>query len=209
MKRSLHSLFRKGTALLVMGALLALSLSGCASSDGRRGGGTTSGSVSDVMSSQMAIANSEQESAGDGASAQGSSEESGSSSAKEESGEVSVTLNGSGEIDVDLTIMSSTMVYSEVSNMMQYPEAYIGKTIKMDGSFNVIRDPNSGLYYFLCLIEDATACCAQGIEFELSGEYEYPEDYPEKSSEICVIGVFDTYQEGRYQYCTLRNARFA
>ena len=33
-------------------------------------------------------------------------------------------------------------------------------------------------------------------------------DYPEMNSEITVAGVFDTYMEGEYMYCTLKNARF-
>ena len=45
---------------------------------------------------------------------------------------------------------------------------------------------------------DATACCAQGIEFVLTEDYVYPDDYPEVDEEICVVGVFDTYQEGDY-----------
>ena len=55
--------------------------------------------------------------------------------------------------------------------------------------------------------EDAAACCSQGIEFVLTDEYSYPDDYPEEGREICVVGVFDTYQEGGYTYCTLRDAK--
>ena len=36
-------------------------------------------------------------------------------------------------IDVDLIAMSSTMVYSEVLNMQQTPDEYIGKIVKMKG----------------------------------------------------------------------------
>lgn len=39
----------------------------------------------------------------------------------------------SGELDVDLTTLSSTMVYSEVYNMMYEPDRYLGKRIKMNG----------------------------------------------------------------------------
>ncbi len=49
-------------------------------------------------------------------------------------------------------------------------------------------------------------CCAQGIEFVLAGEYTYPDDYPEEGSYIKVAGVFDTYEDEEYIYCTLRNA---
>jgi len=34
-------------------------------------------------------------------------------------------------IDVDLTEMSSTMIYSEVNNIMTNPDDYMGKTIKI------------------------------------------------------------------------------
>ena len=110
------------------------------------------------------------------------------------------------DADVDLTGMSSTMVYSEVFNMVSAPEDYIGKKIRMSGMFNVYRDAESDRYYFACLILDATACCAQGIEFELAGEKRYPEDYPEKGEMITVAGTFDTYEENGYTYFTLRDA---
>ena len=43
------------------------------------------------------------------------------------------TENPQGKVDVDLTALSSTMVYSEVFNMLNTPENYVGKTIKMTG----------------------------------------------------------------------------
>ncbi len=111
-------------------------------------------------------------------------------------------------IDVDLTVLSATMVYSEVFNMMYYPENYIGKTVKMNGAYSVFHDEVTDKYYHGCIIKDATACCSQGIEFELAGDHKYPDDYPEEGSSVCVSGVFETYQEGENTFCTLRNARF-
>ncbi len=110
-------------------------------------------------------------------------------------------------VDVDLTALSSTMVYAEVYNMMVSPETYIGKTVKMKGQFAYYHDEKTDNYYFACIIQDATACCAQGIEFVLTDDYVYPDDYPGVDEEISVIGVFDTYQEGNKTYCTLRNAK--
>ena len=110
--------------------------------------------------------------------------------------------------DVDLTTLSSTLVYSEVYNMMTAPSDYVGKNVKMKGAFSYYQDPNTGNEYYACIIQDATACCAQGIEFVLAGDHKYPDDYPEMNSEITVAGVFDTYMEGEYMYCTLKNARF-
>ena len=63
----------------------------------------------------------------------------------------------------------------------------------------------SGIYHYACLIQDATACCAQGIEFELNETYDHPEDYPSEGEEVIVEGVFDTYMEKGYTYCTLRD----
>ncbi len=110
-------------------------------------------------------------------------------------------------IDVDLTLLSSTMVYSEVYNMVYYPEDYIGKTVKMSGIYTMLYDETTGKYYHGCIITDATACCAQGIEFEPVKDYVFPDDYPQEGDSICVTGTFDTYKEGENTYCTLRNAK--
>ena len=107
-------------------------------------------------------------------------------------------------MDVDLTAMSGTMVYSEVLNMQKTPEAYEGKVVKMSGPFNV-TDYN-GKKYFACIIADATACCSTGIEFDLKGDYSYPKDYPTPQTEITVVGVFNTYMEGKSRYLQLKDA---
>lgn len=109
-------------------------------------------------------------------------------------------------IDVDLTKLSSTMVYSEVYNMMCTPDGYIGKTVKMKGQFAYYEDPETKKQYFACIIADATACCSQGLEFSLTGEHKYPEDYPELGSEITVTGTFETYEENDLMYFKLTNA---
>ena len=79
-------------------------------------------------------------------------------------------------VDVDLTKLSSTMVYSEVYNMMVTPDKYVGKTVRMRGQFALYEDAESGARYFACIIADATACCSQGLEFVLEGNHAYPQD---------------------------------
>ena len=111
-----------------------------------------------------------------------------------------------GSIDVDLTKLSRTMVYSEVYNMMYTPDDYIGKTVKMKGQFAHYEDPDTKVQYFACIIADAAACCSQGLEFILNGEHTYPNDYPETGSEITVTGIFEVYEENGVQYCRLVNA---
>jgi hypothetical protein len=114
--------------------------------------------------------------------------------------------DASSGVDVDLTQLSSTMVYSEVYNMFASPEDYIGKTIKMKGEFSIYQDETTDKVYYTCIIADATACCSQGLEFVWKGEHKYPEDYPELDSKITVTGEFQTYEEEGALYCTLIDA---
>ena len=96
------------------------------------------------------------------------------------------------------------MVYSEVYNMVSSPEDYKGKMVRMTGTFGVYEGEQRN--YFSCMIADATSCCSNGIEFVLSGDHTYPEDYPELGETITVTGTFDTYMEGEYEYCQLIDA---
>ena len=121
-------------------------------------------------------------------------------------GVTSDPVHGADGIDVDLTKLSSTMVYSEVYNMMVSPDNYTGKTVKMNGAFAYYEDPETKKQYFACIIADATACCSQGLEFILTGEHTYPNDYPEVGSEITVTGTFELYTENGFQYCRLKDA---
>lgn len=108
----------------------------------------------------------------------------------------------SQSIDIDLTIMSSTMVYVEVYNMMTQPEDYLGKTIKVRGEYYVSYYDVTEQYYHFVVIADATACCTQGLEFVWQGEHIYPEDYPADGKEIELTGVFSSYEEeGITYYC--------
>ncbi len=182
---------------------LMLSLAGCGNSGSASGKtGSQSAGVSDVLEQGVAAADGGSQSGGtepgDPAPAESAGAESSGSSVSPEAPEEG--------IDVDLTVLSSTMVYSEVYNMLVSPADYIGKTVKMAGLFTFLSDESTGNIYFACIIQDATACCAQGIEFVLTDDYTYSDDYPEVNEEICVIGTFDTYREGEYTYCTLRNA---
>lgn len=117
-----------------------------------------------------------------------------------------VSSNNTGDIEIDLTTMSANMVYSQVFCMVMEPDEYIGTTVKMAGTFVHFYDEEKDKHYFACIIQDATQCCAQGIEFEPGDEYVYPDDFPEDGSEICVTGVFDKYSEGDNNYLNLRNA---
>ena len=117
--------------------------------------------------------------------------------------------NTDGTVDYDLTQMSSDMVYATVYQMMVTPEEYEGKTFRIDGNFYATYYEATKKYYFYCIIQDATACCAQGMEFVWDdGSHIYPGDYPEENAEIIVEGTFETYKEegDSNLYCRLSDA---
>lgn len=115
-------------------------------------------------------------------------------------------------VDIDLTRLNSTMVFSEVNRMMYEPEEFLGKTVRVSGQFALAFgydeagevDPEQ--VYFACIIPDALACCSSGIEFERAGEYQYPGDYPDEGDDITVTGVFEMYEEYGLEYFHLADA---
>lgn len=114
------------------------------------------------------------------------------------------------EVDFDLTAMSSDMVYATVYQMMSVPEQYEGKTFRMEGNFYATYYEPTQKYYYYCIIQDATACCAQGMEFVWEdGTHTYPDEYPSDDAYVEVEGIFETYREDEDEnllYCRLANA---
>ncbi len=99
-------------------------------------------------------------------------------------------------VDYDLTQMSSSMVFATVYQMMMTPQEYEGKTFRIDGNFYATYYEPTKKYYFYCIIQDATACCTQGMEFVWDdGSHIYPDEYPDDNAEIVVEGTFETYRE--------------
>ena len=138
---------------------------------------------------------------------------SGSSLASESSITTSVSDNYSyssdgpvySKIDVDLTTMNSTMIYSQVLNFFESPSEYYHKIIKMKGPFNTYVD--GGNVYPAIIIPDATACCATGIEFLLYGvplcTSNGGNGYPALKEEAIIVGRFEKYLEGGSLYVHL------
>ena len=108
-------------------------------------------------------------------------------------------------VELDLSVLSGTVVYSQVYDMMMEPERYMGMQVRMKGSFSYFQDPDTMKEYFAVVIADATACCAQGIEFVWDG-HKYPEDYPPLDTELTVTGAFNTYEENGFTYLQLKDA---
>ena len=112
-------------------------------------------------------------------------------------------------VDYDLTTMNSDMVYASVYQLMVDPETYVGKTFKMQGTYYSTFYEPTNKYYHYVIIEDAAACCAQGLEFVWGdGSHVYPDEYPANESKVEVSGTFETYKEGEDErlYCRIVNA---
>ena len=112
-------------------------------------------------------------------------------------------------IDVDLTTMPQKLAYTTANRMNLVSEQYIGQIVKMNGICSIFHDKKRDIYFFTCEINDETACCTLGIEFELVDDYKFPDDYPKEKDEVTVVGIFDTYKEGARTYKTLRKAVLA
>ena len=99
------------------------------------------------------------------------------------------------DADLDLTQLSSTVVYAEVYNMLVVPENYTDKIVRMTGEYQEYTDEQTGELYHSCVIYDALACCQQGVEFVLTDG-----DYPEEGTPITVVGRYETYTTPYYDY---------
>ena len=103
--------------------------------------------------------------------------------------------------ELDLTQLSSTVVYAEVYNMLVTPENYTDKIVRMTGEYQEYVDEYTGELYHSCVIYDALACCQQGVEFVLADG-----DYPVEGTAITVVGRYETYTTPNYDYFHLVDA---
>ncbi len=107
---------------------------------------------------------------------------------------------------VDLTLLSQTMVYSALNDMMVSPANYAGKIVKISGITLSDYDENANQHYYYIVVYDAAACCQQGLEYRLAGN-----DYPPDDIEVTVKGVFEPYeyQTGGQVFYRLNQATIA
>lgn len=107
------------------------------------------------------------------------------------------------KVNLDLTEMSATMIYSTIFNMLIMPEDYINKTIKVTGWFETATNPQTGEIYYAVVVPDATACCQEGLEFVWPGEHSYPADFPEVGANITITGLYKVIETDGITYTYL------
>ncbi|MGN0740755.1 MAG: hypothetical protein ACI4LX_11350 [Treponema sp.] len=109
-------------------------------------------------------------------------------------------------VDIDFTKFNYNMSYAQIFQMMIEPEKYIGKKIKIRGSFYIAE--NEGRRFYSVLNFDSTACCSTGFIFELQEDLTYPDDFPAEFTTIEVTGIYEKKQLNKNEeYTCLSNAR--
>lgn len=120
------------------------------------------------------------------------------------------TTPAPSKVDLDLTKMSATMIYSTIFDMLIMPEDYVEKIIKVKGWFETYTDPQTGEMYYAVVVPDATACCQQGLEFVWKGNHTYPDDFPKPGQNITVTGIYKMIENDgiSYNYLEVINLEF-
>ena len=104
------------------------------------------------------------------------------------------------KIDLDLTKMSATMIYSTMFDMLVMAEDYVDKNIKVKGWFETYTDPQTAELYYAVVVPDATACCQQGLEFVWPGNHTYPDDFPQPGEDVTITGFYKLIENDGITY---------
>ena len=98
--------------------------------------------------------------------------------------------------EIDLTMMSPTMLFAEVVNMTRTPKKYDGATVTLRGGLLILAvDLETGVGSYSCYVEDATKCCQRGIGFTIDRPLEDTSILVE-GSEVIIKGTFEIYEMG-------------
>ena len=99
------------------------------------------------------------------------------------------------DVDLDISNLSSVLVYSQVVRILDEPEQYLGKTIRIKGQYYSMFYEPTQQYCHYVVVGDASLCCQVGIEFIWNGNHNHPDDYPAEKKIIEIVGLFSSYEE--------------
>ena len=101
--------------------------------------------------------------------------------------------------EVDLSAMSATMAFAEVTQMTRQPQLYDGATVTMRGGLMMfVVDETTGVGNYSCYVEDATKCCQRGIGFTIDEPLE-DTSFLVEGTQVVVRGTFEIYDvDGRH-----------
>lgn len=113
------------------------------------------------------------------------------------------------EIDIDLTQMSSEIVLALLYQFVVAPEEYSGQSIRMQGNYYSNYNEQTGVNEYYCVVKDAAACCAQGMEFIWKDmEQGTLEKELLDGQEVIITGILETYklEDDSRVYCRIKDA---
>ena len=102
------------------------------------------------------------------------------------------------DIDVDLTVMSSTMAQAEFNRIFSNLEDYLGKTIKIAGPYYSFHLEQTGVLYRYVLIVEGDECCRIGIEIRSDDEGMSHTEFARQNALVEVIGILRTHMDFGY-----------
>ena len=108
-------------------------------------------------------------------------------------------INADSEVDFDLTVMSPTMVFAQIFDLMYNADNYLEKTFKINGNHQIFPHIETGEDISVIIIYDALGCCPQGIELRFPESIEVPENL----SDIIIKGELKVEFIGEYRYLYL------
>lgn len=105
-------------------------------------------------------------------------------------------IDPDSSVDYDLTVMSSTMVFSQIYDLVMNPLSYEKSTVKMDGEYLYYDIEGVSERIHIIIIYDATGCCPQGLEIR------FPEDVtpPDDVCNLVLKGEILTETDGEAVY---------
>ena len=109
-------------------------------------------------------------------------------------------------VDIDLAGKDKTTVTTQMQTIANDPKSYIGKTIRVSGTYEAYYSEATQKTYNNLLGFDTTGCCAAwGIEFYGDA---VPDTIPDYET-ISVVGTIDTYDEDGQAYTFIDVSHFA
>jgi len=129
------------------------------------------------------------------------SSELGSQTSEETSENTNVSKSDVKASSGDVIEIKEKMFISQTNDVYYNTEDYLGKTIKMEGIFNIYEASESGNKYY-SVIRYGPGCC--GDDGNAGFEVTWDGKYPNQNDWVEVIGVLEEYEEAGETYLQLR-----
>ncbi|MCL2050335.1 MAG: hypothetical protein FWG91_01190 [Lachnospiraceae bacterium] len=105
---------------------------------------------------------------------------------------LSITACDNADRDyIDLTALSNIMVSAEVNKMTAKPEDYLGKTIRLAGTYYSVHYAEIDTTLHAVLIDGSDSCCQLILEFKYADD---TMNYPDEMDLIELTGVYGSYE---------------